>query len=101
MQQSAATDHRESGGSLRTSRMRRSPDAPIDSEGLDSNRNRADDPFGVNRQLCHLRSGNGTVKTLIAIGVISASAAFLPDPAKAHERAGDAALGAIARAVVA
>jgi hypothetical protein len=41
------------------------------------------------------------MKTLVAIGVITASAAFLADPAAAHERAGDAALGAIAGAVVA
>ena len=45
--------------------------------------------------------GDRVMKTLVALGVMAVSAAFLPSAAGAHERSGDAALGAIAGAVVA
>jgi hypothetical protein len=41
------------------------------------------------------------MRALIAIGVITASITLAPAVAAAHERAGDAALGALAGAVVA
>ena len=45
-------------------------------------------------------SGDGTMKTLVASGVVAASITFAPS-AEAGERVGDAALGAVAGAVAA